>query len=218
MQGHWVLWVGRGCSPRLLHSEEQPVGTHSNSVGAGPGLLHLTKLCGAAGAMAPQLSFWVALVGQVARAGGRQLLGLWGQTRGEPPACSKPILPHPWAVLIKELVLTLGYRPGRLTKGCYFVPLHKKKKTQVTNFKTVMNSKLGEIHQISGGYWHVDDNPQKNLLWANSYSVGKRELLHPFTHRALPWERVKLLGVLLLLCSSFISLEPNKRLRSKTQD
>lgn len=105
-----------------------------------------------------------------------------------------PSRSHPWAVLIKEPVLRLGYRPGRLRKGCYFVPLHKKKKTQVTNFKTVMNSKLGEIDQISGGYWQVDDNPQKNLLWANSYSAGKRELLHPFTHRALPWERISCLA------------------------
>lgn len=218
MQGHWVLWVGRGCSPRLLHSEEQPVGTHSNSVGAGPGLLHLTKLCGAAGAMAPQLSFWVALVGQVARAGGRQLLGLWGQTRGEPPACSKPIPLPPLGSVNKGASTDTGLSAWKTYKRLLFCAVHKKKKTQVTNSKTVMNSKLGEIDQISGGYWHVDDNPQKNLLWANSYSVGKRELLHPFTHRALPWERVKLLGVLLLLCSSFISLEPNKRLRSKTQD
>lgn len=29
------------------------------------------------------------------------------------------------------------------------------------------------MYPISGGYWHVDDKPQEDILWANSCSVGK---------------------------------------------
>lgn len=32
------------------------------------------------------------------------------------------------------------------------------------------------MYPISGGYWHVDDNPQKDILSANSCSVGKGSL------------------------------------------
>lgn len=38
------------------------------------------------------------------------------------------------------------------TYKTYFVPLHKKKKkTQVTNFKIVINGKFGQRYRLSGG-------------------------------------------------------------------
>lgn len=110
---------------------EQPVGARADSVGLGPELLRLIKPRSAAGAMAPQWPPWGALAGQVAKAGGRRRLGLWGQTRGGSPAHPKPTpLPPPG---VKEPVLRLGYWPGRLTKGCYCVMLHKKKKRLKSN-------------------------------------------------------------------------------------
>lgn len=163
----------------------------------------LIKLQGAAGTR------------QVAWAGGRQLLGLRGQTRGASPAHSRPTRLPPLGSINKGASTETRLSAWKTYKRLLLCATAWEEETQVTNFKTI-NSRLGEIYQVSGGHWQVDVNPQEDSPLAKQLPSREKAAAASSTKRTV--HSLYLGKEYVILCFSFTSLEQNKRLRSKNED